>query len=81
MNGRDVFRRRRHIEICVRDKIHLIQKRQRRFLKNKRILERLIVPLRHGKHYRLRILAQRKFRRADEVPDVLNDQEIESVGI
>ena len=81
MNGHDIFRRRRHIKICVRNKINLVQKRQRRFLKNKRILERLIVSLRHGKHYRLHILAQREFRRADEVSDILNDQEIEGVGI
>mgnify|MGYP000982116481 CR=1 FL=1 len=77
MNGADVFLCRRYVKIRVGDEVDLVEDGQRRLLKDQGILHRLVVPLRHGKHHRLSVLPQGKFRRADKIAHVLDDEEIQ----
>ena len=74
-NAARIADRRVDVEIHVRQQVDLVQDEEIRRVEHVRILERLVVAFRHRQDHDLVRLAQIERRRADEIADVLDQQQ------
>ena len=73
----DVGHRRVAVVAACLGKVHLADNHHVRRLEHRRILQRLVLPLGYRQQHDAQVLAQIVGRRADQVADVLDDQQVE----
>ncbi len=75
----DVVEQPVEVEVEVRQQVDLVDEHELAGAEHQRVLERLVLALGHRAHHHARVLADPELGRADEVADVLDDQQIDLV--
>ena len=79
MHGVEVREKALEVEVEMRQQVELVHEHELARAEHERVLERLVLALGHGRDHYAPVLADAELRRADEVADVLDQEQVDLV--